>query len=34
MAADLLALNEDLPTPSELSVERVGDTEALKKWLH
>jgi len=34
MAADLLALNEDLPTPSELLVERVGNTKALKKWLH
>lgn len=34
MAADLLALNEDLPAPSGLTMERVGDVTTLKKWLH
>jgi GNAT superfamily N-acetyltransferase len=34
MAADLLALNEDLPTPSGLTIEHVEDTETLKKWAY
>lgn len=34
MAIDLLALNEDLPIPSYLTIERVGDIETLKEWLH
>ncbi|GAJ11442.1 unnamed protein product, partial [marine sediment metagenome] len=33
MAVDLLALNEDLPIPSDLTIERVGDVETLKEWL-
>jgi len=34
MAVDLLAFNEDLPRPSDLAIERVGDVEGLKEWLH
>jgi GNAT superfamily N-acetyltransferase len=34
MAADLLALNEDLPTPANLTIEHVDDTEALEKWAY
>lgn len=34
MAVDLLALNEDLPIPSDLTIERVSDVETLKEWLH
>ncbi len=32
MAADLLALREDLPAPAGLMIEPVGDMEALSKW--
>jgi GNAT superfamily N-acetyltransferase len=34
MAVDLLGLNEDLRTPTGLTIEPVGDTEALRKWAH
>jgi GNAT superfamily N-acetyltransferase len=34
MAVDLLELNEGLPTPSGLTIERVGDTETLRKWAY
>jgi ribosomal protein S18 acetylase RimI-like enzyme len=34
MAVDLRALNEDLPTPPNLTVERVDDAEALEKWAY
>jgi GNAT superfamily N-acetyltransferase len=34
MAADLLALHEDLPIPSHLTIERVDGTEALEKWAY
>jgi len=34
MAADLRTLHEDLPTPTGLTIECVGDEKALKKWLH
>ncbi len=34
MAADLATLNESLPAPPGLSVERVGDPETLKQWCH
>ena len=34
MAVDLLALNEDLPTPAGLTIEHVGDVETLKKFIH
>jgi GNAT superfamily N-acetyltransferase len=34
MAVDLLELNEDLPTPTGLTIEHVDDTEALKKWAY
>lgn len=34
MAVDLLALNEDLPEPSDLEIERVRDVETLKKFGH
>ena len=34
MAVDLLALNEDLPEPSDLKIERVRDVETLKKFGH
>jgi GNAT superfamily N-acetyltransferase len=34
MAADLLALNEDLPAPTGLTIERVEDSEALRKWAY
>jgi len=34
MAVDLLALNEDLPTPSHLSIQHVDDTETLEKWAY
>jgi GNAT superfamily N-acetyltransferase len=34
MAVDLLALSEELPAPSGLTIERVGDLEALEKWVH
>jgi GNAT superfamily N-acetyltransferase len=34
MAVDLLGLNEDLPTPTGLTTERVEDTEALRKWVY
>lgn len=34
MAVDLLALNEDLPAPSGLTIEHIGDVETLQKWLH
>jgi ribosomal protein S18 acetylase RimI-like enzyme len=33
MAADLLAVNEDVRSPPGLAIERVGDLEAVKKWL-
>lgn len=34
MAVDLLALNEDWPSPSGLTIEAVGDGEALAQWIH
>jgi GNAT superfamily N-acetyltransferase len=34
MAVDLLGLNEDLPTPTGLTIERVKDTAASRKWAH
>jgi GNAT superfamily N-acetyltransferase len=34
MAVDLLALNEDLPTPSHLTIQHVDDTETLEKWAY
>ncbi len=34
MAVDLLALNEDLPKPSDLEIERVCDVETLKRFGH
>lgn len=34
MAVDLLGLNEDLPTPTGLTIEHVEDTEALRKWAY
>jgi GNAT superfamily N-acetyltransferase len=34
MAADLSALNEDLTAPSGLTIERVRDTETLRKWAY
>jgi ribosomal protein S18 acetylase RimI-like enzyme len=34
MAADLLALNEDLSVPAGLMIERVEDSETLKKWAY
>jgi GNAT superfamily N-acetyltransferase len=34
MAVDLLALNEDLPTPPGLAIELVEDTAALKQWAY
>jgi GNAT superfamily N-acetyltransferase len=34
MAVDLLALNEDLPTPANLVIEPVDDAEALEKWAY
>lgn len=33
MAADLLALNEDLASPSGLTIEPVGDKETLELWV-
>lgn len=33
MAADLHALNEDLPLPAGFAVERVRDVEAVRRWL-
>jgi ribosomal protein S18 acetylase RimI-like enzyme len=33
MAVDLLALNEDLSTPSGLTIEPVGDVATLRSWL-
>jgi GNAT superfamily N-acetyltransferase len=34
MAVDLLALNEDLPVPSNLTVQHVDDTETLERWAY
>ena len=34
MAVGLLALNENLPAPSGLTIEHVSDVETLQKWLH
>jgi GNAT superfamily N-acetyltransferase len=34
MALDLLALNEELPTPSALKIESVSDVVTLKQWFH
>jgi ribosomal protein S18 acetylase RimI-like enzyme len=34
MAADLLALNEDLPAPPSLTIEQVSDVETLRQWSH
>jgi GNAT superfamily N-acetyltransferase len=34
MAVDLLALNEDLPVPSHLTVQHVDDTETLERWAY
>src|SRR5262249_2356819 len=33
MAVDLRALTEELPTPSGLTIEPVGDVETLRRWL-
>ena len=33
MAADLLALNEDITTPVDLTIERVIDSSTLQKWV-
>ena len=33
MAVDLQALNEDIPFPSELTIERVSDAEMLKNYI-
>jgi GNAT superfamily N-acetyltransferase len=32
MAVDLQSLNENVPTSSDLTIEKVNDVEALKKW--
>ena len=34
MAADLVALHEDLPTPDGLTIRLVDDTATLKQWIH
>jgi ribosomal protein S18 acetylase RimI-like enzyme len=34
MAADLLAMDDDLPAPPNLTIERVEDTEGLQKWAY
>ena len=34
MAVDLQSLTENLPTPSDLVIEQVSDSETLKKWCH
>ncbi len=34
MAADLQALNENVPVPAGFTIERVNDPEALKNWRH
>jgi hypothetical protein len=34
MAADLMKLNEGLPTPSGLIIEQVSNMETLKQWCH
>ena len=34
MAMDLLALNEDFPTPSSLTIEHISDTKTLKQYIH
>jgi ribosomal protein S18 acetylase RimI-like enzyme len=34
MAADLLALSEDTPTPPDLTIEPVEDTEGLRRWAY
>jgi GNAT superfamily N-acetyltransferase len=34
MAADLLALNGDLPAPPSLTIEQVSDVETLRQWSH
>jgi ribosomal protein S18 acetylase RimI-like enzyme len=34
MAVDLQALHEDVPTPSALTISRVDDEEALRKWAY
>ncbi len=34
MAADLMALQDDLPTPTGLTIVPVEDQETLKKWIH
>jgi ribosomal protein S18 acetylase RimI-like enzyme len=34
MAIELLALNESSPAPAGLTIERVGDVERLRQWLH
>jgi GNAT superfamily N-acetyltransferase len=34
MAADLMKLNEGLPTPSGLIIEQVSNIETLKQWCH
>ena len=34
MAADLVALHEDLPTPDGLTITLVDDTATLRQWIH
>jgi GNAT superfamily N-acetyltransferase len=34
MAVDLQSLNEDVPIPSDFTIEKVNDMEGLKKWSH
>jgi hypothetical protein len=34
MAADLMKLNEGLPTPSGLIIEQISNMETLKQWCH
>jgi GNAT superfamily N-acetyltransferase len=34
MAADLMKLNEDIPSPTGLMIEPVSDMDTLKEWIH
>ena len=34
MAADLMKLNEDIPSPTGLIIEQVSDMDTLKEWVH